>query len=195
MYRGPRPHRGSYPPAASRGFAPRDPPPADSFPSAPYRNEQARDSNGYQHAYRRHPEHPRRRYLSPGRGSAEDFRGDGPPPRDYGHVGWLDYYTLLGCEVALGYLRDDGMYTLITLELRPRLYTRHSLTEGGYVHLGVVACAVYVDYTTGPVAPPQSYPSQHTVPLLSSLIHSEHELLVKTYWRYLMCSLTGCHFM
>lgn len=87
MYRGPRPHRGAYPPAASRGFAPRGPPPASSFPSAPYRNEHARDSIGYQHGYRRHPEHPRRRYSSPGRGSAEDYRGDGPPPRDYGNVG------------------------------------------------------------------------------------------------------------
>lgn len=95
MYRGPRPHRGSYPAAASRGFAPRGPPPVNSFPRAPYRSEHARDSNGYPHGYRRHPEHSRRRYSSPGRGSAEDFRGDGPPPRDYGHVGWLDYYTLI----------------------------------------------------------------------------------------------------
>ncbi|KAK2852897.1 hypothetical protein Q7C36_008098 [Tachysurus vachellii] len=84
MYRGSRPHRGSYPPASSRGFAPRAPPPAGPFPSAPYRNEHARESTGYQHGYRRHPEHPRRRYSSPGRVS-EDFRGDGPPTRDYGH--------------------------------------------------------------------------------------------------------------
>ncbi|KAM9476852.1 uncharacterized protein Hap1MRO34_009829 isoform 2-T2 [Clarias gariepinus] len=72
MYRGPRPHRGTYPPAESRG-----PPPASSFSSAPYSSEHARGSNGYPHGYRRNPEHPRRRYSSPG-------RGDGPP-RDHGH--------------------------------------------------------------------------------------------------------------
>ncbi|KAF5897381.1 zinc finger protein, partial [Clarias magur] len=77
MYRGTRPHRGAYPPAGSRGFGPRGPPPASSFSSAPYSSEQARGSNGYPHGYRRDPEHPRRRYSSPG-------RGDGPP-RDYGH--------------------------------------------------------------------------------------------------------------
>ncbi|XP_060781531.1 zinc finger protein 318-like isoform X2 [Neoarius graeffei] len=85
MYRGSRPHRGAYHPAAGRGFAPRGPPPAGSFPRAPYRHEHARGSNGYPHDYRRHPEHPRRRCSSPGRGSAEELRGDGPAPRDYGH--------------------------------------------------------------------------------------------------------------